>query len=73
VTQDPAAADFGDDVLPAADDPRTPEAATSAPSPAATPPPPAREGAATKRPAKKNGRRSVPSWDDVMFGAKPQE
>ena len=25
------------------------------------------------RPAKKSGRRSVPSWDDVMFGAKPRD
>jgi hypothetical protein len=25
------------------------------------------------RPPKKPGRRSVPSWDDVMFGAKPKE
>lgn len=26
---------------------------------------------AAARPARKPGRRSVPSWDDVMFGAKP--
>ena len=25
------------------------------------------------RPAKKSGRRSVPSWDDVMFGAKSRD
>ncbi|HEV7172936.1 septation protein SepH [Pedococcus sp.] len=85
-TDDPAAPDFGDDVLPAADDPRpedasppadhrraTESAGTAEPSPTASPTPPARQGAATKRPAKKNGRRSVPSWDDVMFGAKPQD
>jgi hypothetical protein len=76
-TEHPAAPDFGDDVLPAADDPRAADAAEPAEpaesTPAATPTPPAREGAATKRPAKKNGRRSVPSWDDVMFGAKPQD
>ncbi|MGO4342841.1 septation protein SepH [Pedococcus sp. 2YAF34] len=28
---------------------------------------------ARPRPAKKSGRRSVPSWDDVMFGAKPRD
>jgi hypothetical protein len=26
-----------------------------------------------QRPTRKGGRRSVPSWDDVMFGAKPQD
>ncbi len=31
--------------------------------------PPAR----SQRPPRKGGRRSVPSWDDVMFGAKPQD
>jgi hypothetical protein len=25
------------------------------------------------RPAKRNGRPSVPSWDDVMFGARPRD
>jgi hypothetical protein len=25
------------------------------------------------RPAKKSGRPSVPSWDDVMFGARPRD
>jgi len=28
---------------------------------------------ARSRPAKKSGRRSVPSWDDVMFGARPRD
>ncbi|WP_270889162.1 septation protein SepH [Pedococcus sp. 5OH_020] len=38
-------------------------------------PPPERSqaGRDSLRPAKKNGRRSVPSWDDVMFGAKPRD
>ena len=29
--------------------------------------------AARPRPAKKSGRRSVPSWDDVMFGARSRD
>ena len=48
---------------------REPEVAT-------TPEPPA-EDEPTHRPAagsgKKSARRSVPSWDDVMFGAKPRD
>ena len=39
----------------AADAPENPEASPSPPAPAA---------------AKRKGRASVPSWDDVMFGAK---
>lgn len=27
----------------------------------------------TAKPARRNGRPSVPSWDDVMFGAKPRD
>jgi hypothetical protein len=42
-----------------------------------TPAPPADDEAAPHRPAagsgKKSARRSVPSWDDVMFGAKPRD
>jgi hypothetical protein len=48
---------LGDDVLPAAEDD-------------------GREPAAQQqkpRPAKKNSRPSVPSWDDVMFGARPRD
>ncbi|HEY7723372.1 MAG TPA: septation protein SepH [Pedococcus sp.] len=37
--------------------PREPEATTTAPA----------------RPARRSGRPSVPSWDDVMFGAKPRD
>jgi hypothetical protein len=55
----------GDDVLPAAERPR--ESATGTDSS------PANGLAAAKRPAKRATRRSVPSWDDVMFGAKPQD
>ena len=34
---------------------------------------PAAPAARTQRPARKGGRTSVPSWDDVMFGAKHHE
>ena len=34
---------------------------------------PAPRAADRPRPAKKSGRRSVPSWDDVMFGAKSRD
>jgi hypothetical protein len=67
----------GDDVLPAADRPRgssssagNSSASTKAPTPASTS---TAGGVAAKRPVKKGARRSVPSWDDVMFGAKPQD
>ena len=40
-----------------------PAAASDDPAPAAERP----------RPAKKSGRRSVPSWDDVMFGARTRD
>ncbi|SDO86408.1 Protein of unknown function [Pedococcus dokdonensis] len=32
-----------------------------------------REPTAARPAAKKSGRRSVPSWDDVMFGARPRD
>lgn len=33
---------------------------------------PLEQESAPSRPARRNGRPSVPSWDDVMFGAKPR-
>jgi hypothetical protein len=36
-------------------------------------PKPVKAASDRPRPAKKSGRRSVPSWDDVMFGAKPRD
>jgi DUF3071 family protein len=55
-------------------EPESSEANRSADEDAATPPvddeAPTRPAAA---PAKKATRRSVPSWDDVMFGAKPRD
>ena len=41
------------------------EAQAPAPEPAPSPGP--------ARPARKKGRPSVPSWDDVVFGAKPRD
>ena len=60
--------------------PADPPAQPSAPAAAARPvdaeeqpvPEPRRPRPATKRPAaRKSGRPSVPSWDDIMFGKKP--
>ena len=62
----------GDDVLPAADRPRGSSSGAGTSS-ASTPSSASTSGVAAKRPAKKATRRSVPSWDDVMFGAKPQD
>jgi hypothetical protein len=66
------AAEIGDDLLPkgstaapdaGSGDEDDSEAGGSDGSP--TPPP--------RRPARKGARTSVPSWDDVMFGAKPRD
>ena len=71
----PAIHDSPDDASsPEADDARTdsgaePEVA-HAPEPPAEDQAPARSAAGS---AKKAARRSVPSWDDVMFGAKPRD
>lgn len=48
-----------------ADETKAPQAGEAKPTPAAP-----REAA---KPARRNGRPSVPSWDDVMFGAKPRD
>jgi hypothetical protein len=50
------------DEPPAAEEPAVEESAVEEPVVEARP-----------RPAKKNGRPSVPSWDDVMFGARPRD
>lgn len=47
------------------DETKAPQAGGAKPTPAAP-----KEAA---RPARRNGRPSVPSWDDVMFGAKPRD
>ena len=44
---------------------KAPQAGEAKPTPAAP-----KEAA---KPARRNGRPSVPSWDDVMFGAKPRD
>lgn len=48
-----------------ADETKAPQADEAKPTPAAP-----KEAA---RPPRRNGRPSVPSWDDVMFGAKPRD
>jgi hypothetical protein len=48
---------------PAAEEPAAAPAADEKPQPAPAPEPPAR-----RTPAKKRGRASVPSWDEIMFG-----
>ena len=79
----------GHDVLPAAPEaPAEPERSVQAPQPsavadhddepeAAATPDPAADDEPPHRPTagsgKKSARRSVPSWDDVMFGAKPRD
>ena len=67
------------------DEASTDEAPTDLPPPGAAPavaPAPAEADEAkpapaapkeTAKPARRNGRPSVPSWDDVMFGAKPRD
>lgn len=47
------------------DETKAPQAGGAKPTPAAP-----KEAA---KPARRNGRPSVPSWDDVMFGAKPRD
>lgn len=48
-----------------ADETKAPQAGEAKPAPAAP-----KEAA---KPPRRNGRPSVPSWDDVMFGAKPRD
>lgn len=48
-----------------ADETKAPQAGEAKPTPAAP-----KEAA---KPARRNGRPSVPSWDDVMFGARPRD
>ena len=76
---------IGDDVLPAADEVAhrddRPDTDSPADSPADSLPhvlpdvlPTVPDSAEVRtRPAKKPGRPSVPSWDDVMFGTKPKD
>ena len=73
--------EVGDDVLPKAKDASGKDApgndapgndASSSEEPGAPEPADARP-ARSPRPTRKGGRTSVPSWDDVMFGAKPQD
>jgi hypothetical protein len=59
-----APADEAADEAPAGET-KPPEADEAKPAPAAP-----KEAA---KPARRNGRPSVPSWDDVMFGAKPRD
>ena len=49
-----------------------PSGETNAPQADEANPTPAAPKEAAK-PARRNGRPSVPSWDDVMFGAKPRD
>ena len=60
--EEPEAAEAGDAE---AEEPEEPEAAEPAAEPAPKPAPPARPS------SRRNGRPSVPSWDDIMFGARP--
>jgi len=57
--------------LPLADDTQTvaiPHPAEPEPAPAPTPPP-AKPVAPARKPKAKRGRASVPSWDEILFGA----
>jgi hypothetical protein len=75
------AQDVGDDVLPKAKDASSKDTSTkdmSAKDPLGSEEPEGPEPADVRparpqRPTRKGGRTSVPSWDDVMFGAKPQD
>ena len=51
-------------------DPDVPAAETPSPEPAPAPAPAPEPARPTPR---KKGRPSVPSWDDVVFGAKPRD
>lgn len=64
VTTEPPTDEAPTDEAPA-DETKAPQAGEAKPTPAAP-----REAA---KPARRNGRPSVPSWDDVMFGAKPRD